>query len=343
MNLLSSSVCPLQSLLSLVLFAQYIGGALAGSSNYYDSSVFGMSMQRDWMYDSGSINMKYEGCVWGYVDDRETMGCMEDESGDGTTYWYMMANCRRAQVAYSLYASNNSGGTSCKGSTWQESFVTKDGVAEFAYVLGTYGYNSPISTDDASSLPVCESDGNGFYIATGCSSTGTFTIDRFTDAYCTQYYDTYDKLSNFNSKMKSLKSCYNVYSANVDEDPSYSLASYIVSESGSCTENESQLCSTTNFVKNSGSKSGYGSRTTNKLTSANSSLTNKLKYGLGSTMLIGSVVMFFGILFTNRKKRRAMMHRKFRNSSKKRSSSSKPSKKRSSSQKKSSSSPGVFA
>lgn len=30
-------------------------------------------------------------------------GCREDESGDGTQYWYQMANCRRANVAYALY------------------------------------------------------------------------------------------------------------------------------------------------------------------------------------------------------------------------------------------------
>ena len=38
---------------------------------------------------------------------------MEDESEDGTTMWYMMANCKRAQVAYSVYASS-SGTTSCR-------------------------------------------------------------------------------------------------------------------------------------------------------------------------------------------------------------------------------------
>jgi hypothetical protein len=204
--------------------------------------------------------------------------------------------------------------------------------------MGYYGYNSPISDGDTSSLPICESDNNGFYIGTGCSTSGTFTIDRFTDAYCTDYYDTYDTLSNFNSKMKKLSNCFNVYSSNVDEDPYYSLANYIVAESGSCSENESQLCTTSDFVKNSGSNSHSSSTFT---TSASASLTNRLKYGLGSGMLLGSVVMFFGILFTNRKKRRAMMHRKFRNSSKKRSSSSKTSKKRSSSQKKTL--PGVFA
>jgi hypothetical protein len=91
------------------------------NNNNYDTSVYGLSMQRDWLYQSGSINLKYEGCVWGYVNDRENMGCMQDSSEDGTTYWYMMANCRRAQVAYSLYASSSAGGTKCKNSNFKES------------------------------------------------------------------------------------------------------------------------------------------------------------------------------------------------------------------------------
>jgi len=327
------------SVLLLQLTSEVTG---SNSNSNYDTSVFGMSMQRDWMYESGSINLNYEGCVWGYVNDRENMGCMEDESGDGVTYWYMMANCRRAQVAYSLYASSSASSTRCKNGNWKESFVTKGGVAEFTYTIGTYGYNAPISSDDSSSLPLCESDGNGYYLSTGCSSSGSFTIDRFTDQYCTEYYDTYDNLKNFNYKMKSLSSCYNVYSSRTDEDISYSLANYIVADSGSCSENESDLCKTTSFVKNSGSKSSYGQRTTSRLTSgAGLSFTNKLKYGLGTTMLVGTAVMFFGILFTNRKKRRAMMHRKFRkSSSKKRSSSSKAGKKRSSSKPKPSG--GIF-
>jgi hypothetical protein len=49
------------------------------------------------------------------------MGCMQDSSQDGTTYWYMMANCRRAQVAYSLYASSNAGGTKCTSGNFKES------------------------------------------------------------------------------------------------------------------------------------------------------------------------------------------------------------------------------
>jgi hypothetical protein len=123
MNLLSSSVWSMKSLLSLliVLIAQFTDEVLASSKNNYDSSVYGLSQQRDWMYESGSINMQYHGCVWGYVNDRENMACMEDESGDGTTYWYQMANCRRAQVAYSLYASSNTGSSRCNNGNWKES------------------------------------------------------------------------------------------------------------------------------------------------------------------------------------------------------------------------------
>jgi hypothetical protein len=222
--------------------------------------------------------------------------------------------------------------------------VTKTGVGEFAYILGTYGYNPPITGDDISSLPICESDGNGFYIGAGCSSNGKFTIDRFTDQYCTQYYDTYDTLSNLNSAMNSI-SCYNVYNANYDESFSYSLAKYLLADSATCSSSESELCKDSDFV----SSSGYGNSvaTSARTTlSSGSSFANKLKYGLGTAMLVGSVIMFFGILFTNRKKRRAMMHRKFKHKSsdkkKRKSGRSSSSKKRSSSSAKKSSS-GVFA
>ena len=228
-------------------------------------------------------------------------------------------------------------------------FVTTNGVAEFAYTMGTYGYNSPISSSDVSSLPMCEYDGNGYYYGVGCSSSGTFTIDRFSDAYCTQYYDTYDKLSNLNSALKSLSKCYYIYSTRSDEDPSYSLANYLIQESTSCSSAENNLCTTSEFVANSGS---YASKqktftTTTSNRSNLSKLTDKLKYTLGTAMLCGSAIMFVGILFTNRKKRRAMMHGKLKSKpdaaktksrSKSRSSSEK---KRSSSKKKTSSSSGV--
>jgi len=314
----------------------------ANSNSDFDTSIYGMSMQRDWMYDSSSIAMKYEGCVWGYVDDRENMGCMADESEDGTTLWYMMANCRRAQVAYSVYAAS-SGSSNCRNGQFKESFVTRDGVAEFAYNLGYYGYNSPISGNDVADFPICEYDNNGYYLAVGCASDGSFTIDRFSDAYCTEYYDTYDSLSNFNSAMKSLKSCYNLYNSNVDESPQYSLAQYVLGNSGSCSDAESAFCTTSSFVTNAGSYSGVG-RATSKLSgTGGGSVTNRLKYGLGTSMLLGSVVMFVGILFTNRKKRRAMMHRKFRNTDKNKSSRKSKSKSKSKGKSSGKRSGGIFA
>eukprot|EP00804_Cyclotella_cryptica_P003444 CCRYP_002091-RB/>CCRYP_002091-RB protein AED:0.50 eAED:0.40 QI:0/-1/0/1/-1/0/1/0/163 len=53
------------------------------------------------------------------------MGCMNDGSSDGTTYWYQMAMCRRAQVAYSVYATD-SGSTSCNSNHFKGT-VSVDG------------------------------------------------------------------------------------------------------------------------------------------------------------------------------------------------------------------------
>jgi hypothetical protein len=354
--MLPSVVPSLTFQLLMLLFASQqskVLGKKSSSSVDIDPTVYGMSLQRDWLDGAAStVAMKYEGCVWGYAGDRENMGCMADESGDGTTYWYMMANCRRAQVAYSVYAS--SGSTSCNKKDFKETFVTTNGVAEFAYTMGTYGYNSPISSSDVSSLPMCEYDGNGYYYGVGCSSSGTFTIDRFSDAYCTQYYDTYDKLSNLNSALKSLSKCYYIYSTKTDEDPTYSLATYVINESTSCSSAEHELCITSEFVANSASyasKQKTSSTSTQKRSNL-SKLTDKLKYTLGTAFLCGSAIMFVGILFTNRKKRRAMMHGKLKSKSdssksksrsKSRSSSQKQRSSSSSKKKKSSSSAGVAA
>lgn len=89
----------------------------SGGSTDYDN--FGDSYSRDWLNDGSSISMKFEGCVWGYVYDSEEAGCLEDSSEDGTTSWYMMSNCRRAQAAFSLYASSSSG--SCSSGNFKES------------------------------------------------------------------------------------------------------------------------------------------------------------------------------------------------------------------------------
>ena len=92
----------------------------SGSSQQSDDSIFGNSYARDWLYSSKSISMKVEGCAWGYVEDSEEVGCLENGSDDGTTNWYMMANCRRPQVVFSVYASSGSS-TSCNNNNFKGS------------------------------------------------------------------------------------------------------------------------------------------------------------------------------------------------------------------------------
>lgn len=116
---------PLQYLLS-ILFVLNLPSLIQArnsrsSNNEVDYSIYGMSMQRDWMSSSRTVSIKFLGCVWGYVDadNGENLGCMPNDSGDGTTSWYQMANCRRAQVAYGMYSS--SGYTSCNKRDFRES------------------------------------------------------------------------------------------------------------------------------------------------------------------------------------------------------------------------------
>lgn len=96
------------------------GGGGSSSSSTLDTTYFGNSFTRDWLYNSASISLKVEGCVLGVVEDQSDFGCLEDQSEDGTTNWYMMANCKRPQVAFSVYASDGSS-TSCSSANFKES------------------------------------------------------------------------------------------------------------------------------------------------------------------------------------------------------------------------------
>jgi hypothetical protein len=91
-----------------------------GSSSSTDSTIYAESFKRDWLYDATAISMKLEGCVWGYVADEEEAGCLESSSEDGTYYWYQMANCRRAQAAFSLYTTDSSNSVGCNSNTYRE-------------------------------------------------------------------------------------------------------------------------------------------------------------------------------------------------------------------------------
>lgn len=101
--------------LSWAAYAWGGGGGYSGDSSlgkFYENDAY------EWFYGSTNIAMKVEGCVWATSDDNENLGCMQDSSNDGVTYWYQMAMCRRAQVAYSVYASN-SGSPSCSSGNFK--------------------------------------------------------------------------------------------------------------------------------------------------------------------------------------------------------------------------------
>lgn len=293
----------------------------SGSSSW-SPAMYYPNEQYSWMYDSTTIAMKVEGCVWATTDDNEDVGCMNDNSGDGTTYWYQMAMCRRAQVAYSVYATDSSSAT-CTSGTFKGSYVTQDGLAEFAYLMGTYDQYSPISENIVGDLPMCENGSNGYYLSVGCAADGSFTIDQFSDQYCLQRVSTYSYLSDINNIFKNyFHQCYKIYSSKSDASVAYSAAGALVSGSKSCTAMDNVLCQNTERItlqaKSIGAISSAGH------TFANFNFANRAKYALGSLCLIGSLFMFLGILFTNRRKRRAMMHRKMRANRSRRSSSKRP-------------------
>jgi hypothetical protein len=191
-------------------------------------------------------------------------------------------------------------------------FVTQDGLAEFAYILGQYDQNSPISKDDAGDLPYCEAGNNGYYLSVGCASDGTFTIENFSDAYCLERVSTYDYLNDINYIFKkNFNSCYDIFDSQNDQYVKYSTAGALISYGKSCTSLDSPLCISNDRIdKVSGQKVGGLQSATHTISNFN--IANKAKYAMGTLCLIGSLFMFLGILFTNRRKRRAMMHRKLR-------------------------------
>lgn len=301
------------TLMYLALLCQTLNVFADDNEDNYDY-YYSASAKRNWLYGSNSVGLEYVGCVWGYIeggeDGAEDMACRENESEDGTTYWYQMANCRRAQVAYNVYASDSKS-ISCSSNTFKESLVTKNGLDEFIYTMNSYDENSPLSNLGDDDLPVCEEDGDGYYISVGCTSSGTFALNRFSDEYCLNYYDQYDSLDDINSAMKKLQSCHSCYSSSSDQNVYQTSCAYMIPYSQSCMSVDSPLCTDTDdFVS---AASGNAKRKSHN-SSLGAGWANKAKYVFGSFLLVASVVMFMGILFTNRRRRRAMMHRKFRQS-----------------------------
>jgi len=303
------------------------------NSDGLDYTKYSDSYSRSWLSDGSYISLKLNGCAYGYVYDNEEVGCLEDSSEDGATSWYMMSNCRRAQAAFSLYSSSSSG--DCSSGNFKESFVTTIGVPEFINWLQEYDENSPFLSDDdddnyggwdIDELPTCEESEDG-YVGLGCNSDGTFSINYYSDQYCLYSKGVLDTLDGLNYKLKTYSKCQGLTYIGEDNDDGngeeegggdedgYSLATNLLYYATSCSNMDSNLCTDDADMKNRISSVSSGSL--NPFSSgsgAAKSWTTKVKYATGGLLLLASLVMFTGILFTNRRRRKALMQRKYRQS-----------------------------
>eukprot|EP00980_Cylindrotheca_fusiformis_P003180 scaffold721_cov131-Cylindrotheca_fusiformis.AAC.70 len=279
-------------------------------------SLYGNTFDNDWLNSGSALSFQVEGCAWGYVEDSEESGCLEDESEEGTTNWYMMASCRRPQ------------------------FVTKGGVSEFVYYLQTYDGNFGYDDDSYGfdELPNCEGGDYG-YVGLACTDSGGFAINYFNDQYCvSRTGNSYDDLDSLNTAINSYKSCHKSYSNGDDQDAS--LIHKLVYYSEPCMSNDYPYCSDSKEYSQRATRSSFANVKTNKWSSrasffgAHKSWVTKLKYVIGGLFLLASFIMFTGILFTNRRRRRAMMMRKYRQA-KREKRSKKTGKSRSSSRRRS--------
>uniref|UniRef100_A0A7S0PWC7 Uncharacterized protein n=2 Tax=Asterionellopsis glacialis TaxID=33640 RepID=A0A7S0PWC7_9STRA len=294
------------------------------TSNMY---AYGNSFSQDYIYDSKSISLKLGGCVYSPISGRAGgdkdgdygNGCMGDESEDGTSVWYQMSNCMRANAAFSFYSSDSSNKASCSSGTFQESLITTNGLSEFVYYLQQYDANSPFGNnrrlDDYGydNIPSCEQGDDG-YIGVGCGDDGSFVLEYFDDQYCLERSGkVYDYMKNLNKSLKQYKSCSVVYQ---DGDNS-NFAQAILPYTESCSSLDSSMCSDDSVMASRiGNANSFATKSTGIFKSASvKSWGTKLKYGLGCLLLFASFIMFTGILFTNRRRRRALMQRKFRQSS----------------------------
>lgn len=314
---------PLAALLATAPRPAYGWG---GGGSDGDGSIFSNSYDDSWLGTSSAISLKLEGCIWSAVADNEDAGCLEDSSEDGTTYWYQMANCNRANVAYSLYATDSGSSVSCSSNTFKGSYRTKDGLAEFIYYSANYDPNSPFASSDDDGdddsdygdyyqdLPMCE-ESDGYYLSVGCGSDGTFTIDYFEDQYCLSRSGTYDTLDNLNYKLKTYRSCQGIYDSSSGMSQYNSLAYKLAKYSEACSSDDSALCTDTSAMS-SRKKSTHGIHLSSAV-GGGMTWANRMKYASGGLLLIASFIMFMGILFTNRRRRRALMQRKFRQSASK--------------------------
>ena len=117
-------------------------------------------------------------------------------------------------------------------------------------------------------------------------------------------------MSNLNYKLKTYKSCRGLDSVNSADDLSSNLQYY----AQSCSSLDSPVCSDDSSMQSRRSSASSSGRRHSSASAAHKSWTTKVKYAMGGVLLVASLIMFTGILFTNRRRRKALMQRKFRQS-----------------------------
>jgi hypothetical protein len=154
-----------------------------------------------------------------------------EEQGSEDKWWVGMQPCMGANVAYSLYGVLDNGkaesGNPCSKANYVNSFFTTDGLTTFAYA-------SKGKIDTSALTQVCTQNGDYAY-STGCSASGTFTMDKFSNGVCTSenYYSTTDTLNSLNEVLQDDMSCVLIYSS----DGSVDYASGLLSQSVECSIN----------------------------------------------------------------------------------------------------------
>jgi len=126
---------------------------------------------------------------------------------------------------------------------------------------------------------------------------------------------TYHTLDKLNYQLQTYKNCAEIYSSSDGDD---TLLQYLVPYSESCSSLDNAYCTDDSAMSSRRSSASSGGRFSGAASVVgDSSWGTKLKYVMGALLLLGSFIMFTGILFTNRRRRRALMQRKFKQSSSK--------------------------
>ena len=167
-----------------------------------------------------ALYVQYHSCSWTWMQ--------QDDAGndvDENNYWYLgKIPPMGANVAFSLYGTLKSGGSSssgCNKNTFINSFYTNQGFTSFATAMKSAGVSGFSSYSSSSSSSSYTSECQGGY-GVGCDASNGFAVHKYKTNECNPQYvsGVKDKLTNLNSAMENVQ-CTKIYDSN-----SYSSSNY---------------------------------------------------------------------------------------------------------------------